>query len=333
LLGLVNDILDYTKMTSGNVQLQLQNVCVYQVSAIAILAAFVSHTVVRPDCRRSTRLDGSARVCQESGCDRFSESHRLLLSDHNRCAPDPTGWAHYTGSHCWSHTHALCRCAQIIANLVSNAIKFTRTGQIVITVDVVEFKSSPDNGSVFGVPHGGTSTALGAGGGWTGDGEGIIHNDIAHSGPAASGVRIRPTVARTLSVPPSSATEQFRRNSLANPDKTFVMFRVTDSGQGLAMNEAPRLFQRFSQLEDTSATRQGGTGLGLAISAGLVAIMGGRIGCFSEGPGLGTEFFFCMPVHIRGTTVTENYMRHMKEGFLFGTTGPLGRPPSAPPCM
>ena len=53
-----------------------------------------------------------------------------------------------------------------------------------------------------------------------------------------------------------------------------VIFRVTDTGSGIAPENLPRVFDRFWQA--TRANRQG-AGLGLPITKGIVEAHGGRI--------------------------------------------------------
>ncbi|KPA20205.1 Autoinducer 2 sensor kinase/phosphatase LuxQ [Shimia sp. SK013] len=65
-------------------------------------------------------------------------------------------------------------------------------------------------------------------------------------------------------------------------NKAWLEIVVTDSGQGIAKSQQPRLFQRFSQA-NTSVTRMhGGTGLGLAISRRICELMGGSISVKSD---------------------------------------------------
>ena len=66
---------------------------------------------------------------------------------------------------------------------------------------------------------------------------------------------------------------------------------IRDQGPGISKEQQERLFQRFSQLEQT---QKGGSGLGLLIAKQIVESHGGTIGCTSE-EGKGTTFWFEIP--------------------------------------
>ncbi len=109
------------------------------------------------------------------------------------------------------------RCAQIITNLVGNAIKFTARGGVTIRI---RLHSELDGGAIY-------------------------------------------------------------------------RFEIADTGIGIRRDVIPRLFEAFTQ-SDNSITRQyGGTGLGLAIVRRLCQLMGGECGVDSE-LGQGSTFWFTL---------------------------------------
>ncbi len=75
-----------------------------------------------------------------------------------------------------------------------------------------------------------------------------------------------------------------------------IKVSVADSGVGIAEEDQQKLFQRFSQVDDSPTRKTGGTGLGLAISRSLIELHGGKIGLESSQPGKGSVFFFTLPV-------------------------------------
>jgi two-component system sensor histidine kinase RpfC len=74
-----------------------------------------------------------------------------------------------------------------------------------------------------------------------------------------------------------------------------LRFEVSDTGIGIAPEEAARIFDRFSQANPGIHRQYGGSGLGTTICKNMVELMGGRIGFESE-PGKGTTFWFTVPL-------------------------------------
>ena len=79
------------------------------------------------------------------------------------------------------------------------------------------------------------------------------------------------------------------------PDQ--VAFEVIDTGIGIPKEEQVRLFEPFSQLDESTTRKYGGTGLGLGIVSGLVELLGGTIDLASE-VGLGTAFRITLPLPV-----------------------------------
>jgi PAS domain S-box-containing protein len=76
-----------------------------------------------------------------------------------------------------------------------------------------------------------------------------------------------------------------------NEEGIRLRWSVSDTGIGMDEDTQARLFQPFTQGDDSIARRFGGTGLGLSISRHLVERMGGRLKIEST-PEVGSRFFF-----------------------------------------
>ncbi len=76
-------------------------------------------------------------------------------------------------------------------------------------------------------------------------------------------------------------------------DAASILFRVKDSGIGIAADKQQNIFEAFVQADGSTTRIHGGTGLGLSISKKLVDMMGGSIALDSE-PGRGSSFWFTL---------------------------------------
>jgi len=83
----------------------------------------------------------------------------------------------------------------------------------------------------------------------------------------------------------------------SDADTARMEVAVADSGVGIERDKLAMLFQKFSQVDGSTARKYGGTGLGLAISKQLIVLMGGTIGVDSR-PGEGSTFWFNLPLKL-----------------------------------
>jgi signal transduction histidine kinase len=78
------------------------------------------------------------------------------------------------------------------------------------------------------------------------------------------------------------------------PDRRLVIFRVRDTGIGIANNDLDRIFEEFSQVESAVQRKVKGSGLGLPLSRSFAELIGGTIQAESV-PGQGSVFTLTIP--------------------------------------
>ncbi|MGI4975347.1 MAG: response regulator [Janthinobacterium lividum] len=81
-------------------------------------------------------------------------------------------------------------------------------------------------------------------------------------------------------------------------ERDWLSFAVRDSGIGMTTEQVGRLFQRFSQADESTTRQYGGTGLGLAITQGFARLLGGDVVVTSQ-PGHGSTFTLRVPAVYR----------------------------------
>jgi signal transduction histidine kinase len=71
-----------------------------------------------------------------------------------------------------------------------------------------------------------------------------------------------------------------------------VRFTVSDTGEGIAAEHLPHIFERFYRVDPS---HDGGSGIGLAVARAIVDVHKGRITAASDGPGTGATFTVLLP--------------------------------------
>ena len=197
LLGIINDILDFSKIESGHMVLEELD--------------FDMRELVE------TAVGLFAQEAQDRGLKLLAE----LTPPHvpMRLRGDPL------------------RLRQVLTNLISNAIKFTEQGEVLVSVRVVEI--------------------------------------------VESGAR--------------------------------MCIAVSDTGMGIAPEAQQKIFEHFSQADESTTRQYGGTGLGLAICKRLVELMGGTIRVESAlGKGAKFQVDVVLPVDAESATLLRETLHGIR---------------------
>ena len=192
LLTIINDILDYSKIEAGKMEMETQPF--------------------------------DLRDCVESALDLVSAQAAAKHLDLAYV---------FEGEIPTAIAGDVTRVRQILLNLLANAVKFTETGEVVVTIS-------------------------------------------AYAAPINTNDQVSGATTHELSA------------------DNMLQIAVRDTGIGLGEEVISRLFQSFSQADNSTTRKFGGTGLGLAISKKLTELMGGQMWVHSDGPGRGSTFYFSL---------------------------------------
>ena len=103
-------------------------------------------------------------------------------------------------------------------------------------------------------------------------------------------------------------------------DVSTATVAVSDTGQGIAPDFLPYVFDRFRQADGSTSRRHGGLGLGLALTRQIVELHGGSISADSNGTGKGAEFSIRLPVADALAQVAATVKTKLNESALGGIT-------------
>lgn len=110
---------------------------------------------------------------------------------------------------------------------------------------------------------------------------------------------------------------------MVKPDsENNLVFSVTDTGIGIAPEKQERIFELFTQADNSTSRKYGGTGLGLTISKNLVELMGGKIKVNSN-ENEGATFIFNIKVENLNQKDENNQNKSNYKHILIDFTNPL----------
>ena len=79
-------------------------------------------------------------------------------------------------------------------------------------------------------------------------------------------------------------------------DDSHAVVSVRDNGIGIPADALPRVFDMFSQVDQSLERTRGGLGIGLSLVRGLVEMHGGSVAAHSDGHAKGSEFTVRLPL-------------------------------------
>jgi signal transduction histidine kinase len=88
--------------------------------------------------------------------------------------------------------------------------------------------------------------------------------------------------------------QQIERDETHLICKPSLILSVADTGEGIAQEHLPHIFERFYRVEKSRSRNEGGSGLGLAIVEQMVQAHGGKVWVESE-MGKGSTFYISIP--------------------------------------
>ncbi len=111
----------------------------------------------------------------------------------------------------------------------------------------------------------------------------------------ADPARLAPVLANLLNNAAKYTDRGGRIHLSAEREGGEAVFRVRDTGVGIAADMLPQVFDLFTQVDRSLDRSEGGLGIGLTLVSRLVEMHGGTVQALSAGPGRGSEFVVRLP--------------------------------------
>lgn len=175
----------------------------------------------------------------------------------------------------------------LLAEIVSNVLDFSKIEAGALTLENRRFDlARVVAGTVMVVSYAAESKTL------------PIVADVADDCPRfvmGDAVRLRQILVNLLGNAVKFTTNGEIRLAVSRGTGDVIRFDVIDTGVGIATAQMDRLFEPFTQADESTTRTYGGTGLGLTICKSLVTTMGGAMWAESE-LGTGSHFWFEIPL-------------------------------------
>ena len=114
---------------------------------------------------------------------------------------------------------------------------------------------------------------------------------------------LRNFLSNAIKFTPEGGRVTVRVNKIHND----LSVEVEDTGAGISPTDICKLFHEVVQFNANALQGGGGTGLGLWISKKIIDLHGGTIGVRSGGEGLGSTFYFTIPILPRETEGSQGH--------------------------
>eukprot|EP00456_Euglypha_rotunda_P014838 TRINITY_DN1470_c0_g1_i9.p1 TRINITY_DN1470_c0_g1~~TRINITY_DN1470_c0_g1_i9.p1 ORF type:complete len:325 (-),score=79.65 TRINITY_DN1470_c0_g1_i9:145-1119(-) len=93
----------------------------------------------------------------------------------------------------------------------------------------------------------------------------------------------------------------------ANQQGDYVFVSVKDTGVGIEAPMLPKIFELFTQIDQSLERSQGGLGIGLSLVKSLIELHGGTVTALSEGLGHGSEFIVQLPIAVTAAAQDDSH--------------------------